>query len=139
MTNYERVFEWMTQIGQSTHNFPKMPARELVQFRKMLIQEEFEEVLVELDIMGKATPITPDNMVDLAKELSDLLVVVYGTYAALGINANAVFDKVMKGNVAKNEKGVANSAGKFVVPPHEKERINTKTTKSVKECLYPTF
>lgn len=68
-----------------------------LQLRRALIREEFLEALAELDNALEGA----GDMVALAKELADLLVVVYGTAEVLEVPLDDVFDAVMDSNMSK--------------------------------------
>jgi predicted HAD superfamily Cof-like phosphohydrolase len=75
--------------------------------RERLIQEEFEELK---DAMGK------QNLSAVAKELADLLYVVYGTAVSYGIDMGPVFREVHRSNMSKVG-GYKREDGKWVKPP----------------------
>lgn len=75
--------------------------------RERLIQEEFEELK---EAMGK------EDLVAIAKELADLLYVVYGTAVSYGIDMDPVFREVHRSNMSKIG-GYKREDGKWVKPP----------------------
>ncbi|HEU4503222.1 MAG TPA: MazG nucleotide pyrophosphohydrolase domain-containing protein [Nitrospira sp.] len=75
--------------------------------RERLIQEEFEELK---EAMGK------EDLVAIAKELADLLYVVYGTAVSYGIDMEPVFREVHRSNMSKVG-GYKREDGKWVKPP----------------------
>ena len=75
--------------------------------RERLIQEEFEELK---EAMGK------EDLVAIAKELADLLYVVYGTAVSYGIDMEPVFREVHRSNMSKIG-GYKREDGKWVKPP----------------------
>ncbi|HKT33810.1 MAG TPA: MazG nucleotide pyrophosphohydrolase domain-containing protein [Nitrospira sp.] len=87
--------------------------------RERLIQEEFEELK---EAMGTR------NLPAIAKELADLLYVVYGTAVSYGIAMDPVFREVHRSNMSKIG-GYKREDGKWVKPPTyspaEIERILT--------------
>lgn len=74
----------------------------LLQKRNSLIEEEFKEVQEALYDYG-VTPRLPTlrSKEHLAKELADLLYVVYGTAEELGIPLEEVFKEVHQSNMSK--------------------------------------
>src|SRR5512134_888151 len=74
--------------------------------RERLIQEEFEELK---EAMGK------EDLVAIAKELADLLYVVYGTAVSYGIDMDPVFREVHRSNMSKIG-GYKREDGKWVKP-----------------------
>ncbi|MCB9710942.1 MAG: MazG nucleotide pyrophosphohydrolase domain-containing protein [Nitrospirales bacterium] len=85
-------------------SLPNEPTRTL---RVRLIQEEFEEL--QEAMQDKELP-------DIAKELADLLYVVYGTAVSLGIDMEPVFKEVHRSNMSKVG-GYKREDGKWVKPP----------------------
>ena len=75
--------------------------------RERLIHEEFEELK---EAMGK------HNLAAIAKELADLLYVVYGTAVSYGIDMDPVFREVHRSNMSKIG-GYKREDGKWVKPP----------------------
>jgi predicted HAD superfamily Cof-like phosphohydrolase len=75
--------------------------------RERLIQEEFEELK---EAMGKR------DLAAIAKELADLLYVVYGTAVSYGIDMGPVFREVHRSNMSKIG-GYKREDGKWVKPP----------------------
>lgn len=74
--------------------------------RERLIHEEFEELK---EAMAK------DDLVGIAKEMADLLYVVYGTAVSYGINMEPVFREVHRSNMTKVG-GYKREDGKWVKP-----------------------
>ena len=75
--------------------------------RERLIQEEFDELK---EAMGKA------DLPAIAKELADLLYVVYGTAVSYGIDMTPVFREVHRSNMSKIG-GYKREDGNWVKPP----------------------
>jgi predicted HAD superfamily Cof-like phosphohydrolase len=75
--------------------------------RERLIQEEFEELK---EAMGEG------DLAAIAKELADLLYVVYGTAVSYGIDMDPVFREVHRSNMSKVG-GYKRDDGKWVKPP----------------------
>ncbi len=75
--------------------------------RIRLIQEEFEELKEAL---------AKDDLVAVAKEMADLLYVVYGTAVSYGIDMEPVFQEVHRSNLSKVG-GYKREDGKWVKPP----------------------
>ena len=75
--------------------------------RERLIQEEFDELK---EAMGK------HDLPAIAKELADLLYVVYGTAVSYGIDMTPVFREVHRSNMSKVG-GYKREDGKWVKPP----------------------
>src|SRR5690242_520111 len=75
--------------------------------RERLIQEEFDELKQAMN---------HDDLPAIAKELADLLYVVYGTAVSYGIDMNPVFREVHRSNMSKIG-GYKREDGKWVKPP----------------------
>lgn len=92
MTNFQMVREFMLAFGHSApESYTELTMEEL-DLRLRLIEEELretEEAMLE------------NEPVNIAKELTDLLYVVYGTAAAYGINIDKCFEAVHKSNMSK--------------------------------------
>lgn len=76
----------------------------LVEKRMNLIREEYNETLEDLESMGNGIIsgyAIEDQKLELAKELADLLYVVYGTAEELGIPLEEVFKEVHNSNMSK--------------------------------------
>ena len=86
---------------------PSVPDTKTTALRERLIQEEFDE-LKEAMKAG--------NLPGIAKELADLLYVVYGTAVSYGIDVAPVFREVQRSNMSKVG-GYKRDDGKWVKPP----------------------
>ncbi len=86
---------------------PRVPDEKTVALRVRLIQEEFDELQEAM----KA-----EHLPHIAKELADLLYVVYGTAVACGIDMEPVFREVQRSNMSKVG-GHKRDDGKWVKPP----------------------
>lgn len=76
--------------------------------RQKLIDEEYEELCEAMNT---------GNVKDIAKEMADLLYVVYGTAVTMGIDLDAVFKVVHESNMSKLDddgKPMYNSYGKVI-------------------------
>jgi predicted HAD superfamily Cof-like phosphohydrolase len=86
---------------------PAVPDETTTTLRMRLIQEEsaeLQEALAQQDLSG------------VAKELADLLYVVYGTAVSCGIDMEPVFREVHRSNMSKVG-GHKRADGKWVKPP----------------------
>lgn len=77
-------------------NIPSLQHPTLVksrlELRRQLIAEEHAEWIEASQA---------DNLADMAKELADLLYVIYGTFAELGLDSEAIFAEVHRSNMTK--------------------------------------
>lgn len=86
---------------------PADPADDTKQLRIRLIQEEFDELKESM---------ANGNLAGVAKEMADLLYVVYGTAVSYGIDMKPVFQEVHRSNLSKVG-GYKRADGKWVKPP----------------------
>ena len=101
VTEFHRAFDVV--IGLS----PSLPDEATCALRVNLMQEEFDELreaLAQRDIEA------------VAKELADLLYVVYGTAVSCGIDMASVFREVHRSNMSKVG-GHKRADGKWIKPP----------------------
>jgi len=86
---------------------PTVPNGSTKELRVRLIREEFDELKEAM---------TGENLSAVAKELADLLYVVYGTAVSYGIDMEPVFREVHRSNLSKVG-GYKRADGKWVKPP----------------------
>ena len=86
---------------------PSIPPEATRQLRVRLIQEEFAELQEAM---------TAQDLPSVAKELADLLYVVYGTAVSYGVDMDPVFREVHRSNLSKVG-GYKREDGKWVKPP----------------------
>ncbi len=101
------VREFHKQFDIHVAESPSVPDPKTMVLRERLIQEEFDE-LKEAMKAG--------NLPGIAKELADLLYVVYGTAVSYGIDIAPVFREVQRSNMSKVG-GYKREDGKWVKPP----------------------
>jgi len=112
MTNFEKVKEFMTTFGQEVKTKAEFPSDKIIELRKKLIDEEFNEF--------KAA-INDNNIVEVADALTDILVVTYGAGASFGIDLDKCFDEVHRSNMSKlssEGKPIYNEYGKVMKGPN---------------------
>ncbi len=100
------VKEFHEQFDIHVAPIPSAPDEATQILRNRLIQEEFEEFQEAMQQKG---------LPDMAKELADLLYVVYGTAVSLGIDMEPVFKEVHRSNMSKVG-GYKREDGKWVKP-----------------------
>ncbi|MCC6140416.1 MAG: hypothetical protein IT389_07350 [Nitrospira sp.] len=86
---------------------PTEASEDTKRLRIRLIQEEFDELKESM---------AEGNLAALAKEMADLLYVVYGTAVSYGIDMEPVFREVHRSNLSKVG-GYKREDGKWVKPP----------------------
>ncbi|MGH7229296.1 MAG: MazG nucleotide pyrophosphohydrolase domain-containing protein [Nitrospiraceae bacterium] len=108
MTDEQRmVAEFHRRFGIAIGTIPAVPDETTRSLRVNLIREEFDELqeaLVQQDLSA------------IAKELADLLYVVYGTAVSCGIDLEPVFQEVHRSNLSKVG-GSRREDGKWIKPP----------------------
>lgn len=98
---FHQKFDILIQTG------PANLTDETKQLRIRLIQEEFDELKESM---------AGENLASVAKEMADLLYVVYGTAVSYGIDMTPVFQEVHRSNLSKVG-GHKRADGKWVKPP----------------------
>lgn len=106
-TNFELVKEFHAAFNDKNDpDVPTIPENDVRYLRATLIVEEFKECLPEMGLylfdkninFGDNKEV---NIINLAKELADLLYVTYGTAAAYGIPIDEVYREVHRSNMSK--------------------------------------
>jgi len=126
MTNFEKVLEFHKAFGLAVANKPfDNISNETRHLRQTLIQEEMHELFFELSELPKELSHEKIENIqkNIAKELADLLYVVYGTAVSYGINVDEVFDIVHKSNMSKlgpDGKPIYREDGKALKGPNYK-------------------
>ena len=111
MTNFHKVKEFMTVMGQEVKATPKIADYGTCILRLALIKEEVKELEVAL---------LEDDIVETADALADILYVVYGAAAAFGIGIDEVFQEVHSSNMSKLDedgKAIFDEMGKVMKGP----------------------
>ena len=112
MTNFEKVKEFMDMFGQEIKNNAKFPNEKIIDLRKKLIEEEFQEL---------KDAIKDKDIIEVADALTDILVVTYGAGAAFGIDLDKCFEEVHRSNMSKlskEGKPIYNEFGKVMKGPN---------------------
>lgn len=98
MTNYRRSLAFHLRIGDLPPEAPTQPDAATLALRLRLLREESEEALAALAALTRDSD---EALVAAAHELADLLYVTYGTFVALGVDADDVFAVVHDANLRK--------------------------------------
>ena len=112
MTNFEKVKEFMTTFGQEVKSKAEFPNEKIVELRKKLIDEEFNEL---------KDAINENDLIEVADALTDILVVTYGAGVAFGIDLDKCFKEVHRSNMSKlskDGKPIYNEFGKVMKGPN---------------------
>ncbi len=108
MTDEQRmVAEFHRRFGIAIGTIPAAPDETTRSLRVNLIKEEFDELQEAL---------AQQDLSAIAKELADLLYVVYGTAVSCGIDLKPVFQEVHRSNLSKVG-GSRREDGKWIKPP----------------------
>lgn len=92
LTNFEKVKQFHEIFSLLINEKPTLPPPETKSLRKELIREEYDEVQEALD---------SDDIYEIAKELADLIYVLYGCGVTYGIDMDKVFEEVHASNLSK--------------------------------------
>lgn len=112
-TNFQKVREFMRVMGQD-----KDSGRHLCNLKKglTLIDEEYKELKEAVE--------QREHLIDILKELTDLIYVCYWTAAKLGIDMDKAFDLVHQSNLSKLDpetgKPIYREDGKVLKGPNYK-------------------
>ena len=115
MTPQQKVREFHEAYGMPVSNTPKLLNQFRRALRRVLIEEESEEVFEALDGY---------DIAHVAKELADLLYVTYGVAVEMGINLDEVFNEVHKSNMSKlgsDGKPIYREDGKVLKGPNYRQ------------------
>jgi len=112
MTNFEKVKEFMTIFGQEVKTKPEFPSEKILDLRKKLIEEEYQELKDAID---------DKDIIEVADALTDILVVTYGAGISFGIDLDKCFEEVHRSNMSKlsdEGKPIYNEYGKVMKGPN---------------------
>ena len=101
------VKEFHRKFEIAVNAAPSAPDEATCRLRVRLIQEEFDELKEAM---------ANQHLASVAKELADLLYVVYGTAVTYGMDMGPVFREVHRSNMSKVG-GYKRDDGKWVKPP----------------------
>ena len=112
MTNfYQAVKEFQRAVGQRVGVKPEFPDTNERNLRVNLLEEEYNEYNESENA---------DDLVNLAKELADIIYIVCGTAVSYGIPLDKVFDEVHQSNMSKliDGKPLRREDGKILKGPN---------------------
>ncbi len=103
MSNYRRSLAFHLRIGDTPPGAPARPDDATLALRMRLLREETGEALAALDALAHTSggAAAEPQLAAAAHELADLLYVAYGTFVALGVDADGVFAEVDAANLRK--------------------------------------
>ena len=97
---------------QEVKNRAEFPNEKIVELRKKLIDEEFNDL---------KDAINENDLIEVADALTDILVVTYGAGVAFGIDLDKCFKEVHRSNMSKlseDGKPIYNEFGKVMKGPN---------------------
>lgn len=121
MTNFDLVKQFMNTFGQEVKSSPAWPNSKVVNLRNDLISEEYQELVQAVKDYQYGKICHKQALVEVADALTDLLVVVYGTGHAYGIDLDACFQEVQRSNMSKlgeDGKPIYREDGKILKGPN---------------------
>ena len=143
LTNFELVRQWMIDAGQEVPEKARIMEAEIGSLRRKLISEEYQETMMAMDEHdvhrfreGPDSDYTRKAAVNLAKELADILVVVYGALVAMGVDGDKVFRAVMDNNDRKLSNMMHRPDGKVIVPPEVKAELKQQVYNELRLIIY---
>lgn len=106
---FQDVKEFQTAVGQLVATKPEFPDEDERTLRIMLMTEEIAEYMESE---------SDNDLVNLAKELADIIYIACGTAVSYGIPLDKVFEEVHRSNMAKlvDGKPVRREDGKILKP-----------------------
>jgi predicted HAD superfamily Cof-like phosphohydrolase len=113
-SNFDKVVEFHRAFNIKVGDEPKMPDRSTNRLRMNLVFEELIE-LIEAKASG--------DLGHTTKEIADLIYVLYGYAATIGVDMDAAFEMVHQANMTKLDemgKPVIRDDGKVVKGPRYK-------------------
>ena len=102
----------MFTFGQEVKTKAEFPSEKIIELRKKLIDEEFNEL---------KDAINEKDIIEVADALTDILVVTYGAGAAFGVDLDKCFNEVHRSNMSKlskDGKPIYNEIGKVMKGPN---------------------
>jgi predicted HAD superfamily Cof-like phosphohydrolase len=86
------VLEFHKQIGLTIGEFPHIPDSDVLNLRRELVREEYEELMVGL---------YEENLTDIADASIDLIYVLIGMLITMGVDPRPVWREVQRANLRK--------------------------------------
>lgn len=114
-TNFEMVREFHEVYDCTRNSTPTILDHDTVQLREKLMSEELRETVEAM---------YDQDLKSVAKELADILYVVYGTAVSYGIDIDKVFKEVHSSNMSKlgpNGEVLRREDGKVLKGPNYRE------------------
>lgn len=146
MTNFDMVQAFHRAFGENDPEHPLIPDINRQKLRINLIIEEVKELCADLgfDLKAELVLWNPNHTIDInnvAKEMADILYVVYGMAANFGIPLDKVFAEVHRSNMSKlgpDGKPIYREDGKILKGPDFSPANIEKILLPKEDKLYPT-
>lgn len=125
-SNFDMVREFNSKFGVPVMWEGWPPTGDMIKLRWSLLNEEYEELWQELFDYedGKVVPVLEPDKKKVAKEIADMLYVIYGMADVFGIPIDKVFEEVHSSNMSKlgpDDRPVRREDGKIMKGPNYKE------------------
>jgi len=108
MNNQQAVAEFMKLAGQAIPTKPTLPPEEVAELRIQLLGEEVDE-------LGAA--FINEDLTEVADAIGDILFVAYGAAVDCGLDAQGIFEEVVRSNKSKFIDGHRRADGKWMKGP----------------------
>ena len=125
-SNFDMVKEFHNEFDVPVMWEGWPPTGDMIKLRWSLLNEEYEELWQELFDYedGKVVPALEPDKEKVAKEIADMLYVIYGMADVFGIPIDKVFEEVHSSNMSKlgtNGRPVRREDGKIMKGSNYKE------------------
>ena len=125
-SNFDMVKEFHNEFDVPVMWEGWPPTGDMIKRRWSLLNEEYEELWQELFDYedGKVEPALEPDKKKVAKEIADMLYVIYGMADVFGIPIDKVFEEVHSSNMSKlgtDGRPVRREDGKIIKGPNYKE------------------
>lgn len=125
-SNFDMVREFNSKFGVPVMWEGWPPTGDMIKLRWSLLNEEYEELWQELFDYedGKVVPALEPDKEKVAKEIADMLYIIYSMADVFGIPIDKVFEEVHSSNMSKlgpDDRPVRREDGKIIKGPNYKE------------------
>lgn len=125
-SNFDMVREFNSKFGVPVMWEGWPPTGNMIKLRWSLLNEEYEELWQELFDYedGKVVPALEPDKEKVAKEIADMLYIIYSMADVFGIPIDKVFEEVHSSNMSKlgpDDRPVRREDGKIIKGPNYKE------------------
>lgn len=125
-SNFDMVREFNNKFGAPVMWEGWPPTGDMIKLHWSLLNEEYEELWQELFDYedGKVVPALEPDKEKVAKEIADMLYIIYSMADVFGIPIDKVFEEVHSSNMSKlgpDDRPVRREDGKIIKGPNYKE------------------